>query len=47
METIDKMGRSIQTVQNDYEQLITTRKKQLEKPLDEIEGLNKKLEYRG
>ena len=47
VETIDKMGRSIQTVQNDYEQLITTRKKQLEKPLDEIEGLNKKLENRG
>ena len=44
VEVIDKMGRSIQTVQTDYEQLVTTRKRQLEKPLNEIEGLKDKIE---
>ena len=44
LEVIDKMGRSIQTVQTDYEQLVTTRKRQLEKPLNEIEGLKDKIE---
>ena len=44
VEVIDKMGRSIQTVQIDYEQLVTTRKRQLEKPLSEIESLKDKIE---
>ena len=44
VETIDKMGRSLQTVQKDYEDLVTTRKRQLEKPLNEIEGLTEKIE---
>ena len=43
VEMIDKMGRSIQTVQSDYEQLVTTRKRQLEKPLNEIEGISEKI----
>ena len=42
--TIDKMGRSIETVQKDYLQLVTTRKTQLEKPLNEIESLTGQLE---
>ena len=42
VEVIDKMGRSIQTVQKDYEDLISTRKRQLEKPLNQIEDLTKK-----
>ena len=42
--TIDKMGRSIETVQKDYLQLVTTRKNQLEKPLNEIESLTGQLE---
>ena len=36
------MGRSIQTVQRDYEDLVTTRKRQLEKPLNQIEDLSSK-----
>ena len=44
VETIDKMGRSLQTVQKDYEDLVTTRKRQLEKPLNEIEGLTNNVE---
>ena len=44
VETIDKMGRSLQTVQKDYEDLVTTRKRQLEKPLNEIEGLTNNTE---
>ena len=43
VETIDKMGRSIQTVQNDYENLVTTRKRQLEKPLNEIDNLTEQI----
>jgi len=42
--TIEKMGRSIETVQKDYQQLVTTRKNQLEKPINEIEGLTGQLE---
>ena len=42
VEVIDKMGRSIQTVQKDYEDLISTRRRQLEKPLSQIEDLTKK-----
>ena len=44
VEVIDKMGRSLQTVQTDYENLVSTRKRQLEKPLNEIEGLTEKIE---
>ena len=40
---IEKMGRSIQTVQSDYEQLVTTRKRQLEKPLGKIEEISEKI----
>ena len=36
LETFDKMGRSIESVKNDYENLITTRSRQLEKPLNKI-----------
>ena len=39
VEWLDKLGRSIQTTQKDYETLMTTRRRQLEKPLDEIEGI--------
>ena len=42
--TIEKMGRSIETVQKDYQQLVTTRKNQLEKPINEIEDLTGQLE---
>ena len=42
--TIEKMGRSIDTVQKDYQQLVTTRKNQLEKPINEIEDLTGQLE---
>jgi DNA recombination protein RmuC len=42
--TIEKMGRSIETVQKDYQQLVTTRKNQLEKPINEIEFLTGQLE---
>ena len=41
-DTIDKMGRSIKTVQKDYEDLVTTRTRQLEKPLNQIEDLSSK-----
>jgi len=44
VETVDKMGRSLKTVQKDYEDLITTRRRQLEKPLNEIEGLTEQIE---
>ena len=44
VEVIDKMGRSIQTVQTDYENLVSTRKRQLEKPLNQIEGFMDKIE---
>ena len=45
-DMIDKMGRSLNTVQKDYEDLITTRKRQLEKPLNEIESLTDKIELK-
>ena len=45
-DMIDKMGRSLGTVQKDYEDLITTRKRQLEKPLNEIESLTDKSELK-
>jgi len=39
IKVFDKMGRSIQAAQNDYEKLSTTRRKKLEKPLNEIEKI--------
>lgn len=36
----EKLGRSIETVQKDYEALSTTRRNQLEKPLKQIEALH-------
>jgi len=45
-DMIDKMGRSLTTVQKDYEDLITTRKRQLEKPLNEIESLTDKIKIK-
>ena len=44
IQVMDKIGRSLQTAQNDYEQLVGTRKRQLEKPLNEIEDVSKQLE---
>ena len=43
IEIMDKIGRSIQSVQKDYDQLIGTRKKQLEKPLKEIDEISKNI----
>jgi len=39
VDKMDKMGRSINTVKTDYEDLMTTRRRQLEKPLDKIEDI--------
>jgi len=39
VEKMDKMGRSINTAKADYEDLVTTRQRQLEKPLDKIEDI--------
>ena len=36
---MDKMGRSLETAQKDYNTLVTTRKNQLEKPLTQIEEI--------
>ena len=45
IEVMDKIGRSIQTMQNDYDQLVTTRKKQLEKPLKKIDEITEQIEF--
>jgi len=39
VEVMDKMGRSLDTAKKDYDILVTTRKKQLEKPLTQIEEI--------
>ena len=39
VEKMEKMGRSISTAKADYEDLVTTRRRQLEKPLDKIEDI--------
>ena len=39
VEQADKMGRSIDTVKRDYDNLVTTRKRGLDKQLDQIEDL--------
>jgi len=45
IDVMDKIGRSIQSMQNDYDQLVTTRKKQLEKPLKKIDEITEKIEF--
>ena len=44
VEVMDKMGRSLETVKKDYDTMVTTRKKQLEKPLTEIEEVTSGVE---
>ena len=39
VEVLEKMGRRITDAQREYEKLTTTRRRQLEKPLNEIERL--------
>ena len=39
VEVMDKLGRSLDTARKDYEALVTTRKKQLEKPLSQIDEI--------
>ena len=39
VEVMDKMGRSLDTAKKDFDTLVTTRKKQLEKPLGQIEEI--------
>ena len=39
VEVMDKMGRSLETAQKDYDTMVGTRKKQLEKPLSKIEEI--------
>ena len=41
---MDKMGRSIDTVKKDYDTMITTRKRQLERPLDKIDEITSLVE---
>ena len=39
VEMMDKMGRSLDTAKKDYDNLVSTRKNQLEKPLTQIEDI--------
>ena len=39
VEVMDKMGRSLDSAKRDYDQMVSTRKKQLEKPLQKIEEI--------
>ena len=39
VEVMDKMGRSLDTAKKDFDMMVTTRKKQLEKPLNQIEEI--------
>jgi DNA recombination protein RmuC len=39
VEVMDKMGRSLEAAQKDYDTMVGTRKKQLEKPLSKIEEI--------
>jgi len=39
VEVMDKMGRSLETAQKDYDTMVGTRKNQLEKPLTQIEEI--------
>ncbi len=44
VEVLEKLGANLDTVKNQYEELTTTRKNQLEKPLQEIENLRSQRE---
>ena len=39
VEVMEKMGRSLDTAKKDYDTMVSTRKKQLEKPLTQIEEI--------
>ena len=39
IEVMDKMGRSLETAKKDYDTMVSTRKKQLEKPLIQIDEI--------
>jgi len=39
MDQLDKLGKRIGDAQKEYESLITTRRRQLEKPLNKIEAI--------
>jgi len=43
-DSMDKMGKKIDDAHNEFNKLTTTRKKQLERPLQEIEELRKQKE---
>ena len=47
VEVMDKMGRSLETAQKDYDTMVGTRKKQLEKPLSKIEEITSGSEVGG
>ena len=40
VEQMDKMGRRIDSLTGDFQELVTTRTRQLEKPLDKIENIS-------
>ena len=40
VEQMDKMGRRIDSLAGDFQELVTTRTRQLEKPLDKIENIS-------
>ncbi len=42
VEKLDKLGESIEKTHRHYEELVTTRRRQLEKPLSEIDGLRQR-----
>ena len=41
---MDKMGRSLDTAKKDYDNMVSTRKRQLERPLDRIEDITNLVE---
>ena len=47
VEVMDKMGRSLETAQKDYDTMVGTRKNQLEKPLSKIEEITSGSEVGG
>ena len=44
VEVMDKMGRSLDTAKKDYDYMVSTRRKQLERPLDKIEDITNLVE---
>ena len=44
VEVMDKMGRSLDTAKKDYDTMVSTRKRQLERPLDKIEDITSLVE---